>query len=216
MELQVVLFLLLHFTAAASDRVLIVSPSPANCSQYHQETCHTLSEYANNTDEYVNESTTFVFLPGNHDLDTDFKLSNVSSLVLISNESSLPVLSSKVVCTNTPATVAIANVSNLLIRSLEFTCFGGNNNNTVIVENVKNATLTLFHLLDSTRLSICNSTALLKETLFANKTGQCLFVSTSNSSIMLSGTNLIDNNDCWDDHDVGVVLKNSTLTLLLS
>ena len=214
MELQVVLFLLLHFTAAASDRVLIVSPSPANCSQYHQETCHALSEYAHNTDKYVNESTKFVFLPGNHYLDTDLNISNISSLVLSGSDSSHTGLISKVVCTNYNATVAIANVSCLLISSLEFTCFCGNNM-IVIVENIRNATLTLFHLLYSTRLSICNSTALLKETLFASTTtGQCfdtLISITSNSSIMLSGTNLINNSYCY----YGLFsIENTTLTLL--
>ena len=161
--------LLLHALACfASERVLYVSPSPAE-SPCPAEPCHTLSEYAHNIDKYVSDNTKFVFLPGTHYLDTDFRVSNISSLVLLGDNSSLPELSSSVLCSNTAAMVAITGVSQLLMSNLEVAYC--RSVLSISMEMVDSATLSSFHLLNSKTLNIYKSTALLEDTNFTNNTG---------------------------------------------
>ena len=181
--------LLLLFIATASGAVLIVSPSPANCTRYH-EPCHTLSEYAHDIDKYVSDNTKFVFLPGTHYLDTGFRVSNISSLVLLGDNSSLPAkLSSRVVCNSSAAMVAITGVSQLFISTLEVTSCG--ENVSVSIKEADSFILTFFHLLNSTTLHVYNSTALLEDTNFTNNTGTGCggSVRIEYSNVTLNGTN---------------------------
>ena len=217
MEAKLVLVLLaLHFTAAAvRDKVIIlyVSPSPAG-TPCPAEPCHTLSEYAHNMDKYVanNTNVTFVFLPGNHSLDTDFRVSKIPTLVLVGNDSKP---SSRVVCTNQSATLAIDGVSQLSISKLEVVSCGQTvpDSSSVSVEKVENVSITSFQLINSSTLNIFNSTALLEDTKFAYRTGyrEMSVVSVLNSKVNLSGKTLIKNVSC---SDVLGVFSNSTITVL--
>ena len=182
-------WVLLHLTAAVSNgAVLYVSPSPAG-SPCPAEPCHTLSEYAHNIDEYVSDNTKFVFLPGTHYLDTDFRVSNISSLVLLGDNSSLPELSSRVVCNNTASMVVITGVSQLFISTLEVTSCG--ETVSLSVKEVDSFDVILFHLFDSATLHIYNSTALLEDTNFTNNTGTGCggSVRIEYSNVTLNGTN---------------------------
>ena len=214
MEVQIILdlVLLLQVIATAVGEVLMVSPSPASCTRY-REPCHTLSEYAHNIDKYVSDNTKFVFLPGTHYLDTDIRVSNISSLVLLGDNSSLPELSSRVVCNSSATMVAIIGVSLLFISTLEVTSYG--ESVTVSVDSVDNFTLISFHLLNSTNLHIYNSTALLENTLFSLGTGQNYEgIAMIQSNITLSKStdvrNIINSCNCSDI----LSITNSTLTIL--
>ena len=178
----------LYVKATTAENVLIVSPSPANCTRYH-EPCHTLSEYAHDIDKYVSDNTKFVFLPGTHYLDTGFRVSNVSSLVLLGDNSSLPKLSSRVVCNSSAAMVAITGVFQLFISTLEVTSCG--ETVSVSIEEADSFILTFFHLLNSKPLNIYKSTALLEDTNFTNNTGTGCggSVRIEYSNVTLNGTN---------------------------
>ena len=220
---MLLLLLLLHFTASAavSGAVLYVSPSPSpgpagqgtHCPP--SKPCHTLSEYAHNTDKYITDSTTFVFLPGTHALDTDFRVSNISSLVLLGDSSSLPELSSTVVCNNSAAMVAITGVSQLFISALEVNACGQTVSDSMRVEIVENFTLSSFHLENSASLNIFNSTALVEDTIFAYGTGKyCDKMELVNSRISFGGAVLIENVSGNCDGGFLGVSYGSTLTLL--
>ena len=203
----------LYTKATTAENVLIVSPSPANCTRYH-EPCHTLSEYAHNIDKYVSDNTKFVFLPGTHYLDTDFRVSNVSSLVILGDNSSLPAkLSSRVVCNSSAAKVAITGVSQLFISTLEVTSCG--ENVSVSIEGAEYFALASFHLLNSKTLSIYNSTALLEDTNFTNNTGTGCggSVRIEYSNVTLNGTNSFAHGHTSESGG-GMCVIGSTLTVV--
>ena len=184
--MEVYNFVLLFFLFGyVSGAVLYVSPSPAG-SPCPAEPCHTLSEYAHNIDKYVSDNTKFVFLPGTHYLDTDFRVSKITGLVLLGDNSSLPELSSRVVCTTPSAVVTISSVSWLLIDALEMTSCGQTS-----LEKVENVMLVFFHLTKSSNLYIYNSTALLEDTNFTNNTGTGCggSVRIEYSNVTITGTN---------------------------
>ena len=202
----------LYMKATTADNVLIVSPSPANCTRYH-EPCHTLSEYAHDIDKYVSDNTKFVFLPGTHYLDTGFRVSNVSSLVLLGDISSLPKLSSRVVCNSSAAMVAITGVSQLFISTLEVTSCG--ENVSVSIEEADRFILTFFHLFNSKPLHIYKSTSLLVDTNFTNNTGtDCggsVWIGYSN--VTLNGTNSFAHGHA-SELGGGMCVNGSTLTVV--
>ena len=192
------LLLILHTTTAASSTVLYVTPTPE--TPCPAKPCHTLSQYAHNVSEYITTDTTFVFLPGDHSLDTDFNISNISSLAIVGNTSSFPKLTSRVVCNNTDAMVAIANVSHLSIAALEVLSCGQNNVErvSVRVHTVENFRLSSFHLSHSSPLHIYNSAAWLEDNSFANNTGTGCggSLKTERSNVTLTGTNSFVQNHC--------------------
>ena len=197
-QLFIALLLVLHTTTAASGTVLYVTPTPE--TPCPAKPCHTLSQYAHNVSEYLTTDTTFVFLPGDHSLDTDFNISDISSLAIVGNTSSFPKLTSRVVCSNTDAMVAIANVSHLSIAALEVLSCGQNNVErvSVRVHTVENFRLSSFHLSHSSPLHIYNSAAWLEDNSFANNTGTGCggSLKTERSNVTLTGTNSFVQNHC--------------------
>ena len=189
MDLTYTLVLLLLFTAV-SNAVLYVSPSPAG-SPCPAEPCHTLSEYAHNIDKYVSDNTKFVFLPGTHYLDTDFRVSNISSLVLLGDNSSLPELSSRVVCNNSAASVTITFVSQLLISTLEFTSCS-KEMNFMSIDEYNNLTLASFHVFNSTTVSIFKSEVIVKDSFSTEN--DCPLCAELQSNVYLSGNILFQGN----------------------
>ena len=203
----------LYVKATTAENVLIVSPSPANCTCYH-EPCHTLSEYAHNIDKYVSDNTKFVFLPGTHYLNTGFRVSNVSSLVLLGDISSLPAkLNSRVVCNSSAAMVAITGVSQLFISTLEVTSCG--ENVSVSIEEADSFTLASFHLLNSKPLHIYKSTSLLVDTNFTKNTGTGCggSVRIEYSNVTLNGTNSFAHGHA-SEAGGGMCVIGSTLTVV--
>ena len=79
-------------TNAATHSVYYVRPtdsdSDINCScsvaAGQQLPCLTLSEYANETELYFEDNTTFMFLPGSHLLDVPLNLRSLSNVTLTS------------------------------------------------------------------------------------------------------------------------------------
>ena len=206
------LLLVLHTTTAASGTVLYVTPTlETPCPA---KPCHTLSQYAHNVSEYITTDTTFVFLPGDHSLDTDFNISDISSLAIVGNTSSFPRLTSRVVCSNTDAMVAIANVSLLSITALEVLSCGQNNVErvSVRVHTVENFRLSSFHLSYSSPLHIYNSAAWLGDNSFANNTGTGCggSLKTEQSNVTFTGTNSFVQNHCRG-YGGGMCVISSTL-----
>ena len=203
------LLLVLHSTSGA---VLYVTPIPG--TPCPAKPCHTLSQYAHNVSEYISAHTTFVFLPGDHSLDTDFSISDISSLLLLGNTSSrVPLLTSRVVCSNTNAAmVAFKNVTNLTITTLKVLSCYKSVPMGVYIYGVENCTLSSFHLSNSLPLHVYYSTVLLQNSSFINNTGAgcggSLLVDHSNITIF--GTNNFVHNYC-DGRGGGMCVLYSTV-----
>ena len=76
-------------SCCSAENVYCVTPTATSCSSCpHSTHCTTLSEYAQEAELYFTSNTTIVFLPGDHILDTNITVVNVSWLTLCGESSS--------------------------------------------------------------------------------------------------------------------------------
>ena len=73
----------------SAENVYCVTPTATSCSSCHHNThCATLSEYAQEAELYFTSNTTIVFLPGDHVLDANITVANVTRLTMRGESSS--------------------------------------------------------------------------------------------------------------------------------
>ncbi len=111
---------------------------PTSESQCHHEDCFTLSEYASETSKYFNsDNLTLVFLPGEHALNTSIDFQLFDSLTLLGDLSSLPNITSRIVCNETTA-LSLKYISKVEIKALAFVFCGiqGSSRNHYIIPPV--------------------------------------------------------------------------------
>ena len=106
----------------SAENVYCVTPTATSCSScpHNSANCTTLSEYAQEAELYFTSNTTMVFLPGDHVLDRNMTVANVSSLTMRGESSSGNIPT--VVCTGSFHLIFI-NMVDLKIDSLAFTSF---------------------------------------------------------------------------------------------
>ena len=106
----------------SAENVYCVTPTATSCSSCPRNSanCTTLSEYAQEAELYFTSNTTMMFLPGDHVLDRNITVSNVTSLTMHGESSSGNI--AKVVCTGSFHLIFI-NMVDLKIDSLAFTSF---------------------------------------------------------------------------------------------
>ena len=85
------------------------------------EPCLTLSEYAQG--HFLTSDTTLIFLPGNHSLDRDIAVTNVTRFVMLGDSTSSLESASRVVCKG-PHLLTFINISQLHIFFLQITSCG--------------------------------------------------------------------------------------------
>ncbi len=118
----VLLFPLLSLPLASTQTTYYVRPTSE--SPCHHEDGLTLSEYASETSRYFNsDNLTLVFLPGEHALNTSIDFQLYDSLTLLGDLSSLPNITSKIVCNETSA-FTLMNISEVEIKALAFDSCG--------------------------------------------------------------------------------------------
>ena len=119
------------------------------------EPCHTLSQYGEQYFQNSSSNTTLLFLPGDHTLNFTISVGNLfdfknesftsqsnpyqspSSLTLLGSPSSLPEITSRIVCT-WPAGFLFSGITELNITALAFTSCGHNDSAAINVWSVKN------------------------------------------------------------------------------
>ena len=116
----------------SAQRTYYVTPTPD--TPCPGEPCHTLTEYAEQADQYFISDTAFMFLSGHHILETVITVQAVSNLTLCGN-SSIPTLQSKVVCSSQPGGFSFDYVTDLYISTLTFVECGGSNNSTFSIQS---------------------------------------------------------------------------------
>ncbi len=104
---------------ASTETTYHIRPTSESPCPY--EDCLTLSVYASETSRYFNNSDnlTLVFLPGEHVLNTFIIFQLLERLNLLGNTSSLPNITSKIVCNGIPA-LTLKNISKVEIKALTF------------------------------------------------------------------------------------------------
>ena len=121
--------LLMLLTSCSGCITYYVTPTPG--VQCPGEPCYTLSEYV--ADQYFQNftvNTTMEFLPGNHSLEQTISVTNLTWLTLHGNSSSLPEVTSRIICT-WPAGFIFKNITELHISALGFLSCGHNDSAAV-------------------------------------------------------------------------------------
>ena len=103
----------------STEKVYCVTPIAASCSSCpHNNHCATLSEYAQEAELYFTSNTTMVFLQGDHTLDMNITVSNISRLNMHGESSSGNIAT--VVCSGSVG-LSFTSMVDLKIHSLAFT-----------------------------------------------------------------------------------------------
>ena len=100
--------------------VYCVTPRAVSCSScpHNSNHCTTLSKYAQEAKLYLTSNTTMVFLPGDHTLDTNITVSNVTRFTMRGESSSGK--RATVVCSG-PVGLSFTSMVKFRIHSLAFT-----------------------------------------------------------------------------------------------
>ena len=104
----------------SAENVYCVAPTATSCSScpHNSTNCTTLSEYAREAELYFTFNTTMVFLPSDHDLDTNITVANETRLTMHGESSSDN--PPTVVC-NGSVGLSFSSMVNIQIHSLAFT-----------------------------------------------------------------------------------------------
>ena len=102
--------------------IVCISTNFVDSSCPHNIHCATFSEYAQEAELYFTSNTTMVFLPGDHALDTNITVANVTRLTMYGESSSGK--RATVVC-NGSVGLSFSSMVNFRIDSLAFTSCSG-------------------------------------------------------------------------------------------
>ena len=174
---------------SSAENVYCVTPTATSCSSCpHSTHCTTLSEYAQEAKLYFTSDTTMVFLPGDHTLDTNITVGNVTGLTMCGESSSGNIAT--VVCSGSVG-LSFTSMVEFKIDSLAFTSC---NRKYVIAlpdifpYNIPPDSTTIVHvalLLHSTHAELVNCS-------FHDNLSTALVV--TNTNITLAGNTFIHNN----------------------
>lgn len=129
MSTAVFIFILLELQPASTQTTYYIKSTPQ--SQCSYDDCLTLSEYASETTRYFSSSNlTLVFLPGEHTFNSSIVFQMFESLTLQGDLSTLPNITSKIVCKGTSAFV-LQSISMVEIKALSFNFCGNIHGSTV-------------------------------------------------------------------------------------
>ena len=172
--------LLITLSYCSAENVYCVTPTDTSCSSCpHNNNCATLSEYAQEAELYFTSNTTMVFLPGDHVLDTNITVANVTRLTMCGESSSGNIAT--VVC-SVSVGFRFTSMVDFKIDSLAFTsCSRQSVTTSTLALNVVCAAL----FLQSTQY------AELVNCSFHDNPATALVV--NNSSITLAGNNFTHN-----------------------
>ena len=104
----------------SAENVYCVTPNATSCSScpHNSTNCTTLSEYAQEAELYFTSNTTMVFLPGNHTLNVNITVANVSRLTM--RREPTPGNRATIVCKESVG-LSFTNMVEFKIYSLAFT-----------------------------------------------------------------------------------------------
>ena len=189
----------------SAENVYCVTPTATSCSSCpHNSThCATLSEYAQEAEMYFTSNTTMVFLPGDHTLDTNITVANVSRLTMCGDFSSGNIAT---VVRNGSVGFSFTNMVDFNIDFLAFTSYTGSwSYGSLLASNS-----TLFFLQSTQYAKLVNCS-------FHDNFGTALTV--HNTSITLTGNNEFVHNQCGCESfsyncklGCGITALNSNLT----
>ena len=171
MSFQVLLLLLLFiYPLCSAQNTYYVTPTADTLCP--GEPCFSLSEYITDLEQSGQTFTsglTLIFLPGNHTIEINVPIVELPSLSLLGDSSSLPELTSIVICTQ-PISFTFFRLSELSISNIGFSSCGDLANAPIRLEQVRQAEISncLFQDGQNGAVSVIDSTVILLENRFKN------------------------------------------------
>ena len=169
---QLLAALLINTFYCSAENVYCVTPTTTSCSScpHNSTNCTTLSEYAQEAELYFTSNTTMVFLPGDHVLDANIAVANVTRLTMCGESSSETIAT---VVRNGSVGFNFTNMVDLNIYSLGFTSYNRSwshgshpaSNSALLLQSTKYAKLVncSFHDNVGTALVVCNTNITLEK-----------------------------------------------------
>ena len=191
--------LLLLISVSSVQSIAYVRPSSANNVTCPDQPCLTFSDYAREKDHYFLDGTTFVFLPGVHQLDLQLWVENVSNLSLRFFEKD----ASTQIFLDPKVNITWMDCNNIAIHGLEIFLTGTEDNRLIFSALVFSNTTSLLSQLNffgddnlhSTAIRTYLSVVRLSDVIFSGATslyGAALVV--FNSTVNFFGRNYFVNN----------------------
>ena len=193
------LFSTLHYfiNSQSTRKLNYVTPSQSNTSPcpIREWQCLTLNEYAGNSSQYLVSNTTFVFLPGNHQLDIKVTLESLQNVSFLGEPENAVTVS-----LGPQAGLSWMNCENIEINSLSIV-ISRNCENVLMFANTAGIQMSNISFTEREPTSECNSlvfrssTAKITDTHFVGLSGQLgALVVTSQSVVSFSDSNVFKNN----------------------
>ena len=165
----------------SAENVYCVTPTATLCTSCpHNTHCATLSEYAQQAEVYFTSNTTMVFLPGDHVLDRNITVANVSRLIIHGESSSDNIAT---VVRNGSVGFNFTKMVNFNIYSLAFTSYNKSwgyashpaSNSALLMQSTQNAKLVncSFHDNLGNGLTVHNTSITLAENKFIHNQCGC-------------------------------------------
>lgn len=126
------LLLTLMWSAASTQDVRYVKPNNSSCSY---QPCLTLDQYMEQANTYFTPRATFLFLAGNHSLQTALSLINISDITLKGKQNDSDI---KIICKN-EVTFSCENITNLSIEGLTFLLYSSDTHRNASVLRISNS-----------------------------------------------------------------------------
>ena len=189
------------FIASVDSSTNYVLPTDGNstlCQQNPIIQCLTFNQYTNNQDQYFHSNTIFVFLPGNHHLNTSLRLSDVQHMSFHGELTSAG--ESVTVFLDPNMSLGWTNCDQIEIHSLSFISIG-NFEYRLIFVNVQDVSLNNTSIIGNRPGNGCSAIAIqsskisIADSIFAGIRGQLGAVLALNSSqVIFNGINTLSNN----------------------
>ena len=196
------LLLLVLLISCSAQSTYYVTPTPD--TPCPGEPCHTLSQYVAGQDfKNLLASTTTKFLPGNHTLKQTISVTNLTSLTLHGDSSSLPEVTSRIVCT-WPAGFVFTDITELHISALAFISCGHNYSAAVRIMSVQQSNISNCSFYNNGYVDMYDS-----RSRFAYQGGGALYMWDSNVILI---RNVFQNNSAMFGGVVYIVGGTLTLT----
>ena len=165
----------------SAENVYCVTPTATSCSSCpHNDHCATLSEYAQEAEMYFTSNTTIAFLPGDHVLDRNITVANVTRLMMHGESSSCRIAT---VVRNGSVGFSFTNMVDFNIYFLAFTFYNRSlsygslsaSSSALFLQSTQNAKLVncSFHDNLGTALVVNNTNVTLTENKFTNNQCGC-------------------------------------------
>ena len=138
-RLAIVTILLFHVNLS-TDREALLYVTPSSGVPCPANTCITLSHFAQTVSNWLSSNITLIFLNGNHKLDLDLFISNISNFSMLTNSTSESEGPAYTICCQHQVSLNFENVTKLWIKGIYFIGCGNNSFTSVSNFMISNST----------------------------------------------------------------------------